>query len=217
MGKKVVEKFWDLKYIKLPHDVYNLKYQMISMLDGWGAQSVSNLKHSVENSKEVNLEKFIFSLGIRHIGIENAKIIAEFTKNIQNFLDLKKNSKIQELVNIDGIGETQIKSLEKFFKNRVNIEVIEKLSTILKIKSKEVNKNGKFKNKSFMFTGKLQNISRAEAKNLIEENSGSIVSSVTKKLDFLVIGEKPTNRKVDQAKSLGVKILTQQDWAKLLK
>ena len=217
LGKKVVEKFWDLKFIKLPHDVYNLNYQMISMLDGWGAQSVSNLKHSVENSKEVNLEKFIFSLGIRHIGIENAKIIAEFTKNIQNFLDLKKNSKIQELVNIDGIGETQIKSLEKFFKNRVNIEVIEKLSTILKIKSREVNKNGKFKNKSFMFTGKLQNISRAEAKNLIEENSGSIVSSVTKKLDFLVIGEKPTNRKVDQAKSLGVKILTQQDWAKLLK
>ena len=217
LGKKVVEKFWDLKFIKLPHDVYNLNYQMISMLDGWGAQSVSNLKHSVENSKEVNLEKFIFSLGIRHIGIENAKIIAEFTKNIQNFLDLKKNSKIQELVNIDGIGETQIKSLEKFFKNRVNIEVIEKLSKILKIKSREVNKNGKFKNKSFMFTGKLQNISRAEAKNLIEENSGSIVSSVTKKLDFLVIGEKPTNRKVDQAKSLGVKILTQQDWAKLLK
>ena len=217
LGKKVVEKFWDFKFIKLPHDVYNLNYQKISMLDGWGAQSVSNLKHSVENSKEVNLEKFIFSLGIRHIGIENAKIIAEFTKNIQNFLDLKKNSKIQELVNIDGIGETQIKSLEKFFKNRVNIEVIEKLSKILKIKSREVNKNGKFKNKSFMFTGKLQNISRAEAKNLIEENSGSIVSSVTKKLDFLVIGEKPTNRKVDQAKSLGVKILTQQDWAKLLK
>ena len=67
-----------------------------------------------------------------------------------------------------------------------------------------------------MFTGKLQNISRAEAKSLIEENSGSIVSSVTKKLDFLVIGEKPTNRKVDQAKSLGVKILTQQQWADLL-
>ena len=148
--------------------------------------------------------------------MENAKIIADFSKNIQNFLNLAKSNKIEELINIDGIGETQIKSLEKFFENRANLKVVEKLSTILKIKSREVNENGRFKNKSFMFTGKLQNISRAEAKSLIEENSGSISSSVTKKLDFLVIGEKPTNRKVDQAKSLGVKILTQQQWADLL-
>ena len=148
--------------------------------------------------------------------MENAKIIADYTKNIQNFLNLEKSNKIEELINIDGIGETQIKSLEKFFKNKANLKVVVKLSAILKIKSREVNENGKFKNKSFMFTGKLQNISRAEAKSLIEENSGSIVSSVTNKLDFLVIGEKPTNRKVDQAKSLGVKILTQQEWADLL-
>ena len=67
-----------------------------------------------------------------------------------------------------------------------------------------------------MFTGKLQNISRAEAKNLIEENSGNIVSSVTKKLDYLVIGEKPTNRKVEQAKNLGIKILSQKEWSNLL-
>ena len=216
LGKKVIEKFWDLKFIKFPQDIYNLNYHKISTLDGWGAQSVSNLKYSNENSKEVNLEKFIFSLGIRHIGMENAKIIADFSKNIQNFLNLAKSNKIEELINIDGIGETQIKSLEKFFENRANLKVVEKLSTILKIKSREVNENGRFKNKSFMFTGKLQNISRAEAKSLIEENSGSISSSVTKKLDFLVIGEKPTNRKVDQAKSLGVKILTQQQWADLL-
>ena len=67
-----------------------------------------------------------------------------------------------------------------------------------------------------MFTGKLQNISRAEAKSLIEKNSGSIVSSITKKLNYLVIGEKPTNRKIEQAKNLGVKILTQQEWSDLL-
>jgi len=216
LGKKVIEKFWDLKFIKFPQDIYNLNYHKISILDGWGAQSVSNLKYSIENSKEVNLEKFIFSLGIRHIGMENAKIIADFSKNIQNFLNLAKSNKIEELINIDGIGETQIKSLEKFFKNKANLKVVVKLSAILKIKSREVNENGKFKNKSFMFTGKLQNISRAEAKSLIEENSGNIASSVTKKLNFLVIGEKPTNRKVDQAKSLGVKILTQQQWADLL-
>ena len=216
LGKKVVEKFWDLKFIKFPQDIYNLNYQKISTLDGWGDQSVSNLRYSIESSKEVNLDKFIFSLGIRHIGMENAKIIASFVKNIRNFLNLARKAKIEELINVDGIGETQINSLEKFFKNKINIKVVNKLSEILKIKSKEIKKKGKFKNKSFMFTGKLLNISRAEAKSLIEENSGSIVSSVTKKLDYLVVGDKPTNRKLDQAKNLGIKILTQQEWSDLL-
>ena len=216
LGKKVIEKFWDLKFIKLPQDIYNLDYQKISSLDGWGSQSASNLKFSIENSKKVTLDKFIFSLGIRHIGIENAKIIADFTKNIKSFLNLLKKDKIKELINIDGIGETQVKSLEKFFQNKTNIKVVEKLSEILSIKDREVKSKGKLKNVSFMFTGKLQNISRAEAKSLIEENAGSIVSSVTKKLDYLVTGEKPTNRKVEQAKNLGIKILTQKEWSDLL-
>ena len=216
LGKKVVEKFWELKFIKLPQDIYNLNYQKISSLDGWGLQSVSNLKFSIENSKEVTLDKFIFSLGIRHIGIENAKIIADFAKNIKNFFNLAKNNKINEIINMDGIGETQVKSLEKFFNNKININVVEKLMGILKIKNREIKKRGKLMNRSFMFTGKLQNISRAEAKSLIEENSGSIVSSVSKKLDYLVIGEKPTKRKVEQAKKIGIKILSQKEWYDLL-
>ncbi len=216
LGKKVIEKFWDLKFIKLPQDIYNLDYQKISSLDGWGSQSASNLKFSIENSKKVTLDKFIFSLGIRHIGIENAKLIADFTKNIKSFLNFLKKNKIKELINIDGIGETQIKSLEKFCQNKTNIKVIEKLSEILRVKDREVKSKGKLKNISFMFTGKLQNISRAEAKSLIEENAGSIVSSVTTKLDYLVAGEKPTNRKVEQAKNLGIKILTQKEWSDLL-
>ena len=162
------------------------------------------------------MEKFIFSLGIRHIGIENAKIIADYTRNIQNFLNLAKNNKINELINIDGIGETQIKSLEKFIQNKANFKILERLSEVLKIKYKNIKNNGKLKNQSFLFTGKLQNISRAEAKSLIEENSGNIVSSITKKLNYLIIGEKPTNRKVEQAKKLGIKILTQNDWYNLL-
>ncbi len=215
LGKKVVEKFWDLKFIKFPQDIYNLDYQKISSLDGWGSQSASNLKFSIENSKKVTLDKFIFSLGIRHIGIENAKIIADFTNNIKSFLNFFKKDKIKELINIDGIGETQVKSLEKFFQNKTNIKVVEKLSEILNVKEREVKSKGKLKNVSFMFTGKLQNISRAEAKSLIEENAGSIVSSVTKKLDYLVTGEKPTSRKVEQAKNLGIKILTQKEWSDL--
>ena len=104
----------DLKFIKFPHDIFNLNYKKISLLDGWGPQSVSNLKYSIENSKEVTLDKFIFSLGIRHIGVENSKVIAHFTKNIKNFLGFTINNKINDLINIDGIGETQIKSLKSF-------------------------------------------------------------------------------------------------------
>ena len=126
----------------------------------------------------------------------------------------KKN--INELLNIDGIGETQIQSIEKFVKNLENVNVIIKLNKVLSIKKLEINKKGKLKGKTFMFTGKLINISRAEAKSLVEKNSGNIVSSVNNKLNFLVLGEKPTNKKIELAKKIGIKILNQEEWVKLL-
>ena len=88
---------------------------------------------------------------------------------------------------------------------------------MLKIQNtKEIKKDGLFMNKTFMFTGKLSNISRSEAKSLIEQNSGSIISNVSKKLDYLIVGEKPTKRKIDTANELNIKILSQSDWLKML-
>ncbi len=216
LGKKVVEKFWDLKLIKSPEDIFKLDYDKISNLDGWGKKSISNLKYSIEKANEVTLDRFIFSIGIRHIGIENAKLIADHSKTIENFLDIINKKNINQLLNIDGIGETQIQSIEKFIKNRANINNINKLQKVLSIQKLEINKKGKLKDKTFMFTGKLIDISRAEAKSLVEKNSGSIVSTVNKKLNFLIIGEKPTNKKVELAKKIGVKIINQQEWTKLL-
>ena len=216
LGKKVVEKFWDLKLIRFPQDIFNLDYNQISKLEGWGDLSVSNLKFSIDQSKKVSLDKFLYSIGIRHIGIENAKLLAEYTKSISNFLSFIKNKKINEFLNIDGIGDTQINSLKKFFDNKSNYKIIEKLSSILNISDLKLNKSGKLLNNTFMFTGKLSNMSRAEAKSLIEENSGSVVSSVNKKLKYLIIGEKPTSRKVEQAKELGIKILSEKEWVNLL-
>ena len=216
LGKKVVENFWDLKLIRFPQDIYNLDYNKISNLEGWGELSVSNLKYSIEQSKKVTLDKFLYAIGIRHIGIENAKILAEYTKTITIFLSIIKKNKIKEFLNIDGIGETQINSLKKFFNNKSNYKVVEILSSILSISDLKVNKDGKLLNNTFMFTGKLSNLSRAEAKSLIEKNSGSVVSSINKKLNYLIIGQKPTNRKVEQAKGLGIKILSEKDWLKLL-
>ena len=123
---------------------------------------------------------------------------------------------MNEFLDIDGIGETQINSLKKFFENKSNYSIIEKLSSLLNISDQNVNKDGKLLNVTFMITGKLVDMSRAEAKSLIEENSGSVVSTINKKLKYLIIGEKPTNRKVQQAKDLGIKILSQKDWLNLL-
>tara|TARA_B100001989_G_C24544263_1_gene469667 strand:- start:957 stop:2969 length:2013 start_codon:yes stop_codon:yes gene_type:complete len=216
LGKKVIENFWDLNLIRLPQDIYNLDYDKISNLDGWGDLSVSNLKYSIDQSKKVSLDKFLYAIGIRHIGIENAKLLAEYTKSVQNFINFVNKGKLNEFLNIDGIGETQINSLKKFFNNKLNYSVIKKLSSILKISDLKIYKDGKLLNYTFMFTGKLSDMSRAEAKSLIEKNSGSVVSSVNKKLSYLITGEKPTTRKVAQAKDLGIKILTQKEWLKLL-
>ena len=218
LGKKVVEKFWDLKFIKFPDDIFNLNYKQISDLDGWGSQSVENLKNSINKSKKLKLDKFIYSLGIRHIGQENAKLISEFLKDYSNFIKLKDENKIKELSNIDGIGETQINSLKNFFKNKTNLKVIFSLSKILTFEKNIIKKSeGVFSNKILMFTGKLSNISRAEAKSIVENNGGKIVSNVSKKLDFLIVGEKPTTRKIKLANELKVKILDQTDFEKISK
>ena len=91
LGKKVVEKFWDLKFIKLPFDIFSLNYKKIEKLDGWGELSANNLRESIEKSKNIGLDKFIFSLGIRHIGQENARLLSQYFLNIENFNDLTKN------------------------------------------------------------------------------------------------------------------------------
>ena len=217
-GKKIVENFWNLNLIKFPHDIFKLDYTKIENLEGWGKQSVANLRYSINQKKTISFEKFIYALGIRHIGLENAKIITKNLKSLKNFISLSKKNNIDNLINIDGIGETQINSIKNFFKNSTNLHVLENLEKALKVKNAENQKtDGIFSNKTFMFTGKLSSMSRSEAKSLIEQNSGSIVSNVTKKLDYLIVGEKPTNRKIDAAKSLKVKILDQSSWLKMLK
>ena len=216
-GKKIVENFWKLNLIRLPQDIFKLDFTVIENLDGWGKKSVSNLKYSISIKKTIPFEKFIFALGIRHIGLENAKLISKNLFSVKNFLLLSKTKKFNDLINIDGIGETQINSIRNFFSNNVNLKMLKELSELVDIKDAVlVKSNGLFTNKTFMITGKLEGISRAEAKSVIEENSGSIISNVSKKLDYLIIGEKPTKRKIDLAKDFKVKILSQDEWLNML-
>ncbi len=216
LGKKVIEKFWELKFIRFPQDIFTLDFKKIESLDGWGKLSASNLKYSIENSKNITLEKFIFSLGIRHIGQENAKLLSESFKNLDNLKNIHKNYNFDNLLSIDGIGETQINSLKKFFLNDINLTIIKEVSKFIKIKKFKNKIGGKLKNKSFLITGKLSGLSRAEAKSVIDQNSGKILSSVTNKLDYLIVGEKPTTKKIRQAEKLNIKILNQNQWKKML-
>ena len=195
LGKKVVEKFWELNLINKPQDIFNLDYKKIKTFEGWGETSVKNLKLSVDNSKRVSLQKFIYSIGIRHIGLENAKLIAENVKTISTFIKIINEKQFDKFLSVDGIGETQVNSLSKFFSNKLNLSILLDLKNILKIDNQEVYKKGILKNQTFMITGKLNGISRAEVKSLIEKNSGTTLSSVSKNLNYLVTGDKPTKKK----------------------
>ena len=216
-GKKIVENFWHLKLIRLPQDIFNLNYDAIEKLEGWGKLSVKNLKFSIKQKKQISLDRFIYSLGIRHIGQENSKIIARHLKTAINFFKLSNAKNIESLSNIDGIGSTQIQSVKNFFLNKVNLKVLSELEENLKIENTVlINNKGLLKNKTFMLTGKLNGISRAEAKSLIEQNSGKIISKVNKKLDYLIVGEKATMKKVSIAKELNIKVIKQTEWMEML-
>ena len=216
-GKKIVENFWKMKLIKLPQDIFRLNFEKIKFLEGWGSQSVENLKYSINEKKDITLDRFIYSLGIRHIGLENAKILSKHFRSFSKFKSLSKEQRYEDLLNIDGIGETQINSIKSFFLNKVNLNILNELQKILNIKDKLIEKNnGLLKDKTFMLTGKLNGVSRAEAKSLIEENSGTTVSSISKKLNYLIIGEKPTKKKIEIAKELKIKILDQSQFLSML-
>ena len=222
LGKKVIEQFWDLDLIKEPANIFELNYNIIKKLEGWGELSINNLKKAIKKSKIISLDRFIFSIGIRHIGQENAKILASFFSSIKNFSKLfnleDRKKLLLSLADLDGMGETQIESIDNFFSSKLNREIIKKLIDKLDI-SNYITKNadGKFSNKKLMFTGGFKNISRSEAKLIAENNGGKVLGSISKNLDFLIVGEsKPTKKKIDQAKKLKIKILFEKDWNKIL-
>jgi DNA ligase (NAD+) len=222
LGKKVIEQFWDLNLIKEPANIFDLNYDKINQLEGWGETSINNLKKAIIESKLITLDKFIFSIGIRHIGQENAKILAGFFGSVKEFAKLfqlkSRKNILVNLVDLDGIGKTQVDSIDSFFFNETNIKIVQELIKKLNIKNYTTkNINGKFSKKKLMFTGGFQDMSRSEAKEIAENNGGKVLGSISKKLDFLIVGSsKPTKKKIDQAKELKIKIILEKDWIKIL-
>jgi NAD-dependent DNA ligase (contains BRCT domain type II) len=208
--------------IKEPAEIFKLNYNKIKKLEGWGELSINNLKKAILKSQMISLERFIYSIGIRHIGQENAKILASFFSSIEKFAKLfeskSRNKILVNLADLDGIGETQIHSIDNFFSNDTNSTIIKELIKQLRVKDYTArNKDGKFSNKKLMFTGGFKNMSRSEAKAIAESNGGKVLGSLSKKLDFLIVGDsKPTKRKIDQAKQLNIKIILEKEWNKIL-
>jgi DNA ligase (NAD+) len=222
LGKKVVDQFWDLNLIKEPSDIFNLNYKKIEKLEGWGKLSINNLKKAITTAKNLSLDKLIFSIGVRHIGQENAKIIASYFVSVNKFEKIfeqgEKNIIFKSLKELDGIGETQISSLDNFFSNSTNLKITKNLIKELTVQNYESKfEGGIFSGKKIMFTGGFEDMSRSEAKMIAENNGGKVLGSISKKLDFLVIGDnKPTIKKINLAKELNIKIITEKEWKKIL-
>jgi|TARA_B100001093_G_scaffold502146_1_gene554713 DNA ligase (NAD+) len=222
LGKKVIDQFWDLGLIEKPSSIFKLDYKKIENLEGWGELSVKNLRSAINKSSQILLDRFIYSLGIRHIGQENAKLLGNFFKSITKFNELfnisKRENLLKNIAELDGIGAAQLKSLKEFFSNKKNSEVVLSLIKCLKIENSKVfNKDGKLSNKTIMFTGGFEKISRSEAKSLVEDNGGKVLGSISSKLNILVTGNnKPTKSKIEKAKKLKVKIFSESEWYKLL-
>jgi len=207
--------------IKYAADIFNLNFKKISSLEGWGDLSASNLEKAIKKSQKISLDKLIFAIGIRHIGQENAKTLARYFVNIKKFEELLKKEKRKKILNylleLDGIGETQVKSLETFFSNSSNLNTVSNLIKELNVANFKTSKSGIFYEKTIMFTGGLSKMSRAEAKALVEKEGGKILGTASKKLDYLVVGDsKPTSKKVEKAKQLNIKILDENTWYGLL-
>ena len=220
-GKKIIQNFWDLNMIRYPADIFDLNFKQISGLDGWGDLSSSNLEKAIKKSQKISLNKLIFAIGIRHIGQENAKTLAKYFANVKKFTELcngeKRKKILNNLLELDGIGETQINSLDIFFSNSRNLNTVSDLVKKLNVIDFKTSKSGIFYGKTIMFTGGLSKMSRAEAKAVVEKEGGKILGSTSKKLDYLVVGDsKPTVKKVEKAKQLNVKIIDENSWYDLL-
>ena len=134
------------------------------------------------------------------------------------FVSKKRKEILNHLKDLDGIGSTQIQSIETFFLNSKNVDIVKYLIKVLNIKNyQSKNKKGKFSNKNLMFTGGFQKISRSEAKSLTEDNGGKVLGTISKKLHMLVVGEsKPTKKKIEKAKELKINIINEKEWYKIL-
>lgn len=215
LGERIIEDFYNMGFIKSISDIYllsNHKEDLIE-LEGFGEKSVNNLLESIENSKNNSLEKVLFALGIRHVGKKTAKILAKRYKNIDNII----NVNIDELTNVNDIGEIIAKSVRTYFDDPLNLKLIEDLKKLgLNFEYKNDSSDDTLSGMTFVLTGTLEKYKREELTKILEDKGAKVTSSVTKKTTGVIVGDKPGS-KYDKALKLGVKIYKEEDALNIIK
>ena len=215
LGERIIEDFYNMGFIKSISDIYllsNHKEDLIE-LEGFGEKSVNNLLESIENSKNNSLEKILFALGIRHVGKKTAKILAKRYKNIDNII----NVNIDELTNVNDIGEIIAKSVKTYFNDPLNLKLIDDLKKLgLNFEYKNDSSDDALSGMTFVLTGTLEKYKREELTKILEDKGAKVTSSVTKKTTGVIVGDKPGS-KYDKALKLGVKIYKEEDVLNIIK
>lgn len=211
LGERIIEDFYNMGFIRNIVDIYNLKSHREDLieLEGFGNKSVDNLLLAIENSKNNSLERLIFALGIEQVGEKTAKVLAKKYETLDNLM----NAKLEELIEINDVGEIIAKSIVEFFNNEENIRTIDLLKKIginILFKGEKTKEKEDFLNKTFVVTGTLNNYSRDEIKEKIENFGGKTSESVSKKTDVVIVGENPGS-KYDKALKLGIEIWNEEE------
>jgi DNA ligase (NAD+) len=215
LGEANIRKFYELGLLTSIPAIYKLDFDALSKLEGLGKKSIDNLKAAIEFSKGQPLQRLVFALGIRFVGETMAKTLAGA---VNHLLDLKDFDEAA-LQNLEDVGPKVASSVVQFFSNDDNIKIIQELESAgLKLENEKKQHAGKgnLKEQSFLFTGTLQKLKRSEAEELVEQNGGKIVSGISSKLNYLVVGE-DAGSKLEKAKKINsIKIISEDEFLKIL-
>ena len=214
LGENIISKLLENKLIENISDIYTLKFEDIASLKKNGKKFAQNLIESINKSKQNDLYRLITALGIRHVGVKASKILAKKYKDIDNLM----NATSEELAMINDIGPIVANSIQEFFSQDQTIDLITKLKQAgVNTKSLEnENVDNRFEGKTFVLTGSLEKYTREEASSLIEKFGGKTSSSVSKKTDYVLAGEE-AGSKLTKAQNLGVTILTEEEFNKMVR
>jgi len=213
LGPAIIETFVNEGMIAKTYDIYNLDFNKILSLEGFKETSANNIINSVNNSKNNDLSKLIFALGIRHIGAKAGKLLADYFKDI----DLVMNASVDDILQIDGFGKIMAESVVEFFSSDSTKELIAKLKEAgVNMKSTNVVEDTRFSGMTFVLTGTLPTLKRAEASKIIESFGGKTSSSVSKKTTYVLAGEE-AGSKLDKANKLGVQVISEEEFKEMIK
>ena len=210
-GTKLVDQLVDKKLLSSFDDIFKLDENALSELERMGAKSAANLKNAIEHSKSIAFARFLFALGMRHVGEHVAALLADYFHDLDALMDCPR----EELESIEGIGPIVAESIANFFKQERNQHIINQLfDSGVRLETAARMKTAKLKDQVFVLTGALQNFTRSQAKALIETAGGKISGSVSGNTDYVVAGESPGS-KLTKAKELGVAVIDEAGFKEL--